>query len=93
LGLGVVIRLAAIFVPGGLGAIFSRLGSFLMAIATMGLTAIQWIAEEVWQWLSKKRVINGPNGSSAPASIYPTRVDTDMYTGAVLSPASTEAGK
>lgn len=67
IALGTILRFSGLAFLGPVGAILSRLGSFLLAIGTMGLTAIQWIAEEVWQWLSKKRVINGSNGSS-PAS-------------------------
>jgi hypothetical protein len=53
--LGAILRFSGLAFLGPVGAILSRLGSFLLAIGTMGLTAIQWIAEEVWQWISKKK--------------------------------------
>jgi hypothetical protein len=55
IALGTILRFSGLAFLGPVGAILSRLGSFLLAIGTMGLTAIQWIAEEVWQWISKKK--------------------------------------
>ena len=54
--LGAILRFSGLAFLGPVGAILSRLGSFLLAIGTMGLTAIQWIAEEVWQWISSRKV-------------------------------------
>ena len=53
--LGAILRFSGLAFLGPVGAILSRLGSFLLAIGTMGLTAIQWIAEEVWQWISSRK--------------------------------------
>ena len=55
IALGTILRFSGLAFLGPVGAILSRLGSFILAVGTMGLTSIQWIAEEVWQGLSKKR--------------------------------------
>ena len=57
---GTILRFSGMAFMGPVGAILSRIGSLLLAVGTMGLTAIQWIAEEVWRWVSsRKQAIKG----------------------------------
>jgi len=64
---GTILRFSGMAFMGPVGAILSRIGSLLLAVGTMGLTAIQWIAEEVWRWVSsRKQAIKGTDTPTEP---------------------------